>query len=157
VCGPCDESFARHSDALLVSPGPIRFDVQKEVLLDLDGRYYGLPDETKTVIREIARGTVWRSSDSCRGHSSPPSAAGEYVRVLDGWHSSMERSPFTESLERLLREGNGLTRPLVAVLARTSNVCTTGISLFVHRRDVEAVKAALDMRTGGVGDVSLDR
>ncbi|RLG42611.1 MAG: hypothetical protein DRO05_00610 [Thermoproteota archaeon] len=162
ICRACAEIFPHYASHLtLLNPDlengiwkaqfdegllatPLSAAGEQELFGDLDG-------EIQNAIAQIVGGTKWVKTDPWRGYTQTPEKADGWIMVVDGWHSSLESSPFSDSVQALTKKN--LDFPLILVISKTSNVCAIGVSLYYRKRDKEILLRMVDLSTGGVGGI----
>jgi len=159
LCRACEERFPYYASSLtLITPELLYKAEFDEGLLRQGLSLFGeqpylneLDDEFQTVIKGIVKGATWIQTDPWRGYTQTPREADGWSITIDGWHSSMEKSPFSESVQSLARKD--LDFPVAIVISRTSNVCALGVSLYCRKNDRERLLKMVNLNTRGVGGI----
>ena len=160
MCLGCRESWESHANTLVVADRDgvaAKVNFKDGILFDhgrfgLDGESYVdvLPD----VVEAIVGGAGWVSTDAWRGYHSMPDEAAEYSKVGGGWHSSLTRTEMSDAINGLtdgeLHRLGEVERPVVVVYSTTSNVMSTGIDVYAHDDDVEALRDLLNAASAGL-------
>lgn len=145
ICSYCEESIhSDHDTIIVVGPeGKLIFCHRSgigyvESYGEEDGALY-LPHAL-----HIAQGGYWKKTDAWRGYSATPAYTDELVRVLSGWHSSMESSDLADKINELTRGEFKLAFPVAVVFGLTSNVCSIGIDIFAPKGCEDKVRELLE-------------
>lgn len=107
-------------------------------------RYMG-----EEIARETLAGVYWSGSGWRGSYRSPKQVEYDdyvFTKASDGWHSSMEESEQSEAINAICRGEVKVPFPVIVLYTATSNVCSTGVTLYTPEGDEGGVKALLDGR-----------
>lgn len=153
MCMGCYENFSTHPDGTIVIHRPDREDyktsymgtvIQGRAFTDYSNGYDDLPKELKAVVQSIVTGTEYHSVDAWRGQNVPPSKPDGFTEVMSGWHSTMEKTEASKTINALDQLSEDLQVPIIKVLNQGSNVCSIGISLYAMEDDYKEVKEHIE-------------
>jgi hypothetical protein len=153
MCLYCVESFDSYSDTLVVTfPDGLKAKYEYDDGIMFDHSIYtrdfvepgDMPAGVFEAAVDIMAGSRWVSTDAWRGYSTTPGSAGDWVRVKNSWHSTMERTDVSDLINALSNGEAGLDFPVMVVYAKTSNVMSMGIEIYAPEEHVEDINALFD-------------
>jgi len=153
MCLYCRESFDTHSDTLVVTmPDGTKAKYEYDGGIMFDHSIYTqdflapgeLPRGVFDAAVEIMVGQRWVSTDGWRGYSETPGSGGDFVRVKNSWHSTMERTEVSDVINALSNGEAGVLFPVIVVYARTSNVFSMGIEIYAPEDRVDEMNALFE-------------
>lgn len=159
MCLYCRESFDSHSDTLVVTMpdgSKAKYEYEDGIMFDhsIYTREFLAPDELPPEVFdaavEIMAGQHWVSTDAWRGYSETPGSGGDFVRVKNSWHSTMDRTDASDLINDLSNGEAGVDFPVMTVYARTSNVFSMGIEVYVEEDHTDDIKDLFDRVSSGL-------
>jgi hypothetical protein len=149
MCLYCREDFDSYSDTLVVTlpyGSKAKYEYKGGIMFDhsIYTRDFVEPGDLPLGVFdaavEIMGGQHWVSTDGWRGYSETPGKGGDFVRVKNSWHSTMERTDVSDLINDLSNGDAGIDFPVIVVYARTSNVFSMGIEVYAPKDHVEDIK-----------------
>jgi len=159
MCLYCRESFDSHSDTLVIAmPDDTKAKYEYDSGIMFDHSIYSrefleprdLPADVFDAAVEIMGGQHWVSTDAWRGYSETPGRGGDFVRVENSWHSTMDRTDASDLINDLSNGEAGAEFPVITVYARTSNVFSMGIEVYAPEARVEDIKDMFERVSSGL-------
>lgn len=151
MCGHCYESMDHGgSTVVVVTPdnGVYKSSYQGTVV-DQHGLYKA-PDYVVEIIHSIAEGTYTVPVDGWRSYDEGPGEADGLEKIGGGWHSSMDRTDFSDRVNDLTNGDIPLPFPVAVVFGRTSNVCSVGLDIYAPPEHAEELGHVLGGSSTGV-------
>jgi len=156
-CTNCRDSFSNHPDGTIIvhTMTGDKFKGQYvsgdggAVISNWDGYagegldFWELPHELQVAVRSIADSTAWVRTDAWRGYSNPGGGIG-FTKLLDGWAGMGGDGKMVSFINSLGDRAVDSVTDFIVVFSTTSNVCSTGVSVYVCNEQVEFVKAAIE-------------
>lgn len=158
MCYGCEQDIMERPDGTVVIHRPsgekFKFSYSSGIALDIDYQYDELTPAEKALMEGIVAGTHYVQTDAWRGYYEIPEQADGWVKVIDGWHSTMVKTDASEKINALGELSEDLGIPIAKAFTTTSNICSTGVTVYIRESDIEEFKEAIkdtSLRTGRDG------
>lgn len=138
MCGGCYESFEEYGDTLvIVEPNGDRYKVVYQGGVGFDygefaSEYEYLDGEALELAKGIVDGTRRVRVDGWRSYTDVPDEieAVEFEKVGGGWHSTMDRSEFSDRINEITSGEDVPPFPMAVRFGKTSNLFSINVDVF---------------------------